>query len=132
MLNKKTESCIYIVAGDEMKKLMNIKFPNRIVIPFCEDFSKGQCNYIDFNDIFLEERSTYWNISKSEYKKKILPIINLDITKTYMLCFGDDDCCNANLKFIINYLKYKHYSKKIKVQILDEYSLKIKKEYFVE
>lgn len=123
---------IYIVAGDEMEKMMNASFPGRIIIPFCEDFSKGVCNALDFNDNFLCERSTFWNVSKSEYVEKLLPIINLDMNKDYILCFGDDDCCKANLKFMIDYLKYRKYSKMIKVQILDEYSLEIKKEYFVD
>ena len=38
----------YIVAGDEMQKLMALKFPDRKMIPFREDFSKGECVGFDF------------------------------------------------------------------------------------
>ena len=132
LLKDNIKNYIYIVAGDEMKKLMSARFPERIIVPFCEDFSKGSCNYLDLNDNLLSERATFWHVSKSQYIEKLLPIINLDMSKDYILCFGDDACCNANLKFMVNYLKYKGYSKKIKIQILNEYNLKIKKEYFIK
>ena len=37
-----THSVYYVVAGDEMQKLMQLKFPERKTIPFREDFSKGE------------------------------------------------------------------------------------------
>ena len=58
-------------------------------------------------------------------------IINLDITKKYVLCFGDDACCKANLAFMIENLKAKGYSQPIQVQILNEYNLELQKEYFI-
>ena len=39
---EKDDGLYYIVAGDEMQKLMRSKFPNRKTIPFREDFSKGE------------------------------------------------------------------------------------------
>lgn len=123
---------IYIVAGDEMKKIMEINFPNRKIIPFREDFSKGKITSEVLDNNLISERTKFWGVLETEYIKKISPILNLDLDENYILCFGEDDCCKANLTFMINYLKRKKYSKQIKVQIVDEYTLEIKKEYLVE
>ena len=45
--------------------------------------------------------------------------------------FGEDECCKANLNFMINYLKYKNYSKQVKVRIVNEYTLELIREYYV-
>ena len=125
----RNKTVIYIVAGDEMEKTMGIKFPNRIIIPFRENLSIGLYNSYSIDDIFIEERTKVLNVSKDEYTLKMQPIIDLDINKDYILVFGEDDCCKANLNFMINYLKEKGYSKKIKVNIVDEYTLDLIKEY---
>ena len=122
---------IFIVAGDEMKKLMNNKFPERIVIPFCEDLSKGEYNGFIIDNDFIENRSSFWNIKKEEYINKMKPIIDIDIDKNYILVFGEDECCQANLNFVINHLKEKGYRNKIDVEIVNEYNLDIIKEYKV-
>lgn len=49
-----------------------------------------------------------------------------------MLCFGEDECCRANMEFVIGYLKSKGYTKPLKVQIVDEYTLELLREYWVE
>ena len=51
----KKENVIYIVAGDEMKKIMGNKYPNRIIIPFRENLSIGQNHsfIIDFSRLRL-------------------------------------------------------------------------------
>ena len=55
--------------------------------------------------------------------------MDLDITKNYVLCFGEDERCKANLAFMIGYLKNRGYAKAIKVQILNEYDLDLLKKY---
>ena len=120
---------IYIVAGDEMQKLMNIKYPERKTIPFCEDLSKGSFIGYNIDKEFITARSSFWDVPENDYFQKMLPIINIDITKNYILCFGEDECCAANLKFLIEYLKYKGYSKSITVQIVNEYNLQLLKAY---
>ena len=125
----KKENVIYIVAGDEMKKTMGIKYPNRIIIPFRENLSIGQNNRFTIDNVFIEERTKALNVNKEEYIKKMKPIIDIDINKEYILVFGEDDCCKANLNFVINYLKARGYDKKIKVNIVDEYNLEIIREY---
>ena len=121
----------YIVAGDEMQKLMALKFLDRKTIPFREDFSKGECGGFDFDAEMISKRASFWNVSTEDYIDKLSPIINLDLTKKYVLCFGDDTCCKANLAFMIENLKAKGYSQPIQVQILNEYNLELQKEYFI-
>lgn len=125
----KDKDIIYIVAGDSMMELMNNKYPKRIVIPFRENLSIGTYSGFSINDKFIEERAKALNTSKKEYTKKLKPIMEIDISKEYILVFGEDDCCKANLNFMINYLKEKGYNKKIEVQIVDEYSLDLIKKY---
>lgn len=125
----KDENLIYIVAGDEMQKLMNAEFPERKTIPFREDFSQGEYSGFTVDEEFIRKRASLWNLSAKEYIEKFSPIINLDINNCYVLCFGDDECCKANLEFMIGFLKSKKYSQPLRIQILDEYSLKIKNEY---
>ena len=79
----------------------------------------------------ISKRASFWNLSTEDYIDKLSPIINLDITKKYVLCFGDDECCKANLAFMIENLKAKGYSQPIQVQILNEYNLELQKEYFI-
>ena len=124
-----TNSVCYIVAGDEMQKLMAEKYPDRKTIPFREDFSKG--NYKDFSvdPEFINGRASFWNVSEDEYIQKFDPIINIDLTDKFVLCFGDDECCRANLKFMIGYLRNKGYNEHLKVQIVDEYNLDLLDEY---
>ena len=120
---------IYIVAGNEMKKLMKQKYPERKTIAFREDFSQGNHCCFSFSPELISERALYWNVSESEYIENTAQIINLDITLKYILCFGNDECCRANLEFMICYLKHKGYSQNIKVQIVDEYTLEVNEEY---
>ena len=128
-MRNENKDLYYIVAGDEMQKLMNLKFPDRKTIPFREDFSRGEYFGFDLNLDFFSQRSEFWNVSIDEYTKKLSPIINLDISKEYVLCFGECECCKANLKFMIGYLKFIGYTKPIKIQILNEYNLELIKEY---
>ena len=128
----KNNDLYYIVAGDAMQKLMCSKFPDRHTIPFREDFSKGKHIGFSFDAESVSQRALIWNVSEIEYIEKLSPIISLDITKRYVLCFGEDDCCKANLAFMLGYLKSKGYCQSIKVQILDEYNLNLQKEYFVD
>ena len=121
----------YIVAGDEMQKLMALKFLDRKTIPFREDFSKGECGGFDFDAEMINKRAAFWNVSTEDYIDKLSPIINLDLIKKYVLCFGDDACCKANLAFMIGYLKARGYSQPIQVQILNEYNLELQKKYFI-
>ena len=120
---------IYIVAGDEMQKLMCAKYPERKIIPFCEDLSKGSYEGYSFDDKFINNRANYWSVSISDYLNKMDGIINISTTEDYILCFGEDDCCKANLEFLIEYLKSKGYSKPLDVQIVNEYNLEILKKY---
>ena len=121
----------YIVAGDEMQKLMALKFPDRKTIPFREDFSKGERNGFDFDAELISKRASFWNVSTEDYVDKLSAIIHLDTTKQYVLCFGDDACCKANLAFMIGNLKAKGYPHPIQVQILNEYNLELQNEYFI-
>ena len=122
---------IYIVAGDRMKEIMEKKYPDRIVIPFKEDMSKGHYNGYLFSDDFISNRITFWKVKKETYLNHMKDIINLDFDKNYILCFGNDDTCKANLVFLINYLRKNGYQSNIKVQIVDEISLDIKNEYII-
>lgn len=125
----KDENSIYIVAGDEMQKLMNAEFPERKTIPFREDFSQGEYSGFTVDEEFIRKRASLWKVSEKKYIENFSPIINLDIADCYVLCFGDDECCKANLEFMIGFLKNKKYSQPLRIQILDEYNLKIKNEY---
>ena len=126
MLNK-----IYIVAGDEMQKLMKKQFPERSTIPFREDFSKGNYKSFEFDKDLISDRASFWKISKEDYIEKMFPIININLSKEYVLCFGLDECCTFNLNFMLEYLKNKGYLKPIHVQIVNEYNLDLLNEYFI-
>ena len=120
---------IYIVAGDEMQKLFGRIFPDYQTIPFREDFSKGSCDGVCFNEKFIADRASFRGVSKEEYLAKMSPIIDLDLSRTCILTFGTDACCAANLKFMIGYLKSKGYEKPIRVRIVNEHNLAVLQEY---
>ena len=123
------DSVCYIVAGDAIQKLMAEKYPDRKTIPFREDLSKGNYNGFSIDSDFISQRASFWNVSEDEYIQKLYPIINIDLTDKFILCFGDDECCKANLKFLIGYLKSKGYAEHLKIQIVDEYNLDLLNEY---
>lgn len=120
---------VYIVAGDEMKKLMVGTVPEDRIIPFREDLSKGSYDGFQIDEEFIAKRAAFWGVSADEYKKKLLPIIQLDMSETYILRFGTDACCKANLEFVIGWLKKKGYTKPLLIQLVDEYDLRVLKEY---
>lgn len=126
------ENYIYIVAGDEMARLMSERYPDRRIIPFREDLSRGSYDGFSIGPDFIRERATLWAVSSKEYIEKLEPIINLDTKEAFVLCFGEDECCRSNLEFMIGYLKSKGYTKPLKVQIVDEYTLELLREYWVE
>ena len=120
---------VYIVAGDEMQKLFGKLFPEYETIPFREDLSQGSYEGFCFSETFITDRASFWGVSKEDYLGKMAPIIDLDITRNYILTFGADECCAANLKFMIGYLKNKGYKKPIRVRIVNEYDLNVLQEY---
>ena len=123
---------IYIVAGDEMQKLFQTRFPEIQTIPFREDLSKGDpCGFL-LDEAFCAERASFWGVSKAEYCSKMSPIIGLDLARNYVLVFGEDACCTANLNFLIGYLKGRGYAKEIRVRIVNEYDLTILREYVAD
>ena len=122
----------YIVAGDEMARVMREKHPARKIIPFREDLSKGICNGFAIDSAFIRERASFWGDSEAEYVEKLKPIIELDTTEQIVICFGDDECCRANMEFMISYLRGKGYAKPIRVNIVDEYTLDLLNEYYVD
>ena len=132
MMGLDSVNCTYIVAGDEMARVMSEKHPDRKFIPFREDLSKGDYNGFSIDSEFIRGRASFWNVSEDEYTKNLQPIISLDMTDELVLCFGVDDCCRANLKFMISYLKGKGYNKSLRVNIVDEYTLDLLNEYFVD
>ena len=126
------DSVCYIVAGDAMQRLMTEKYPDRKTIPFREDLSAGNYQGFSIDSEFISQRASFWDITEDEYTQKLYPIINIDLTDKFVLCFGDDECCRANLKFMIGYLRSKGYTEHLKIQIVDEYNLDLLNEYFIE
>lgn len=120
---------VYIVAGDCMKDKFNKLYLSYNSIPFREDFSKGYYTKPFFSDEFINNRCIVHNTTIADYIDKLSPIINLDFNKEYVLCFGEDDCCKANLKFMIDYLKSNNYKYNIRIMILNEETLDIINEY---
>ena len=126
------ENSIYIVAGDEMQKLMKEKYPWVRTIAFREDLSKGSFDErYSFDEKFIADRAAFWGVSEDEYTNSMSPVMDLDMSESYVLFFGEDDCCRTNLKFMTAYLKGKGYHSPIKVIIVDEYSLEVLREYCV-
>ena len=120
---------MYIVAGDLMQDKFNKLYPDIHTIPFRENFSKGSYNEPFFNEEFINNRCSVHNTTKDDYINKLDPIINLDFNKEYVLCFGEDECCKENLKFMIKYLKNNNYKYVIRVNIVDEETLELINEY---
>lgn len=121
----------YIVAGDEMQKLFSEKFPSVRTIPCRENFAVGKCKGSAFDDTFVRTRAEELGTTVEDYKEKLAPIINLNFAKEYVLVFGEDDCCRANLEFLINYLQQNGYKHPICVKIVDELTLDTIREYQV-
>ena len=126
---KAQDDLVYIVAGDEMKKLFAEKYPDVKTIPFRENFSVGNYDGFDFDDVFVKNRAIAFGATVQDYKSKLSPIINLDFEREYVLCFGECDCCKANLKFLTNYLLVNGYANPIKIRIVDETTLETIREY---
>ena len=122
----------YIVAGDEMARVMSDRYPHRKIIPFREDLSKGSYGGFSIDSEFIRGRALFWGVSEGEYAENLSPIIHIDLTSEIVLCFGEDGCCRANMEFVIGYLRGKGYSKPLRVNIVDEYTLDLLNEYFVE
>ena len=122
----------YIVAGDEMARVMSDRHPERKIIPFREDLSKGIYNGFAIDSDFIRSRASFWKVGEAEYIKKLNPIIELDTTEQIVVCFGEDDCCRANMEFVIGYLRGRGYARALRVNIVDEYTLDLVNEYFVE
>ena len=125
-------NCTYIVAGDEMARVMGERSPDRKIIPFREDLSKGSYNGFSIDSDFISDRASFWGVSEGEYTEKLRPIIDLDTSGDLVLCFGEDECCRANMEFMIGYLRGKGYAKALRVNIVDEYTLDLLNEYFVD
>ena len=124
--------CTYIVAGDEMARVMSERHPERKIIPFREDLSKGIYNGFAIDSDFIRSRASFWKVGEAEYIKKLRPIINLDTSGDLVLCFGEDDCCRANMEFVIGYLRGRGYARALRVNIVDEYTLDLLNEYYVD
>ena len=122
----------YIVAGDEMARVMSDRHPERKIIQFREDLSKGIYNGFAIDSDFIRSRASFWKVGEAEYIKKLNPIIELDTTEQIVVCFGEDDCCRANMEFVIGYLRGRGYARALRVNIVDEYTLDLVNEYFVE
>ena len=65
------EAPVYIVAGDEMLKLMNRQFPEYQAIPFRDDLSKGSCPGYALDAGFITERASFWGVSEADYAEKM-------------------------------------------------------------
>ena len=122
---------VYIVAGDEMLKIMKEKHPENLAVPFREDMSQGPSSGKAFDMDFITARASFWRVSKDSYIENMLPVIELDADDDYILCFGEDDCCQANLKCAIEYLRNKGCTRPMTVRIVDELDLRVKREYTV-
>ena len=120
---------IYIVAGDEMLKIFSVMYPERKAIPFREDFSQGTYHGYRFNDEFIKNRADGFGVSPESYRENLRPIMDLDFSQEYVLCFGEDECCRANLQFLISYLKENGYPYPIRVMIVDELTLAVIRQY---
>lgn len=121
---------IYIVAGDEMQKLFAAKYPEYKTVPFRDDLSKGSYGGAFFDSRFIADRAAFWGVDEDGYKEKMAPITELDVSKTYVLVFGEDECCKANLRFTADYLKSRGYKSKIEVRIVNEYDLTEIRRYY--
>lgn len=94
-------------------------------------FQKG--NYMEpfLSDDFITNRCNVHGVDREDYTNKLSPIINLNFDKEYVLCFGEDDYCKANLNFMINYLRINNYKYRIRIKILNEDTLELIKEYMI-
>ena len=95
------------------------------------NISENDIYYNDLLEVFCGIIINPLIINDSNHTIILSNEINLDISQRYVLCFGEDECCKANLEFMIGYLKHKGYSQPLKIQILDEYNLDIKNEYYL-
>ena len=122
----------YIVAGDAMARLMSERYPDIKIVPFREDLSKGYHGGFIIDSNFISERASFWGISDGEYAEKLSPVIYVDKASKIALCFGEDECCRANLEFLIGYLKAEGHPLPFRVNIVDEYNLSLLNEYFID
>ena len=110
----------YIVAGEEMAKLIKKSLPD--AVPFNEDMSVGSYQHEPFSEDFIIERSRVHHVKVSYYKQKIEPLLNvinnLHSDDEIHLYFGEDKTCVANREFLINFFKNK--VRLIVLHIVDE------------
>ena len=129
-LSRRTgRDAVWIVAGDEMKKLMEAASPEKEIVPFREDLSRGPVPGFRTDREFIAARAAFWGVSEDEYKDKTAPIAGIDPSQECVLCFGEDDCCRANLRFMKAYLKERGYALPLRVRIVDERDLSLITEY---
>ena len=126
---KWTADATYIVAGDLMQQLMARLYPQLRSLPFCEDLSRGSYTGDIIDNAFICQRALFLGVDQTYYRDKIAPIMHLDKRRNYILCFGEDACCQANLAFLLRYLRAIGYTKPIRVRIVDELTLQILREY---
>lgn len=111
-----------IVAGEELRKIMNSMLDNPI--PFNEDMSVGGYTHQPFTDEFIKERSGVHSVSPYLYKEKLRLFFEFTKAMKYgdeiHLYFGEDITCLANRQFLINYLIDKVH--KIILHIVNEYT----------
>ena len=111
----------YIVAGEEMKKLLKNRFDP---IPFNEDMSKGNYSSVPYSDAFIEERSKTHGVTITEYTKNMSKFLSIlpKISKNddIHLYFGNDSVCKANSELLIGFFKDKVGS--LIFHLMNEYS----------
>lgn len=107
--NKLSYMKYYIVAGEEMVKLMKESLPD--AIPFNEDMSVGAYHYDPFSEDFIVERSQAHHVNVSIYKQKLQSLLNLinnlHSNDEIHLYFGEDKTCITNREFLINFFMNK-------------------------
>ena len=122
---------VYVVAGDEMCKLMRRASPEAEIVPFREDLSRGDPSGFSFSPEFVAARAAFWSVPAEDYLRHMAPVTGLDLSRDLVLCFGEDDCCRANLAFLLGYLRGRGYARPVTVRIVDERDLRLIREYVV-
>ena len=127
---------INITAGEQLNRILEIKYQNENFIPFNEAMIKGTYTAKLFSESFIEERAKTHSVSIVEYKEKLNGFLtfltSVELYNEVILWFGDEPFCNENRKIVLQTLCDYNYQGKIVVNTVIEETGEVIKSIIVQ
>lgn len=127
---------INITAGEQLNRILEIKYQNENFIPFNEAMTKGTYTAKLFSESFIEERAKTHSVSITKYKEKLNGFLtfltSVELYNEVILWFGDEPFCNENRKIVLQTLCDYNYQGKIVVNTVVEETGEVIKSIIVQ